>query len=507
MKLLQFNSKSLNTSQDYLQDYIKYKEFDILCITEIWDPTKIRCFKEYVSILDSREEKQGGGAAIFRHKSIKMVKNDNLMDNFELEAAWAETCINNQRCIIGSVYIPPGEIDKLDILDRALESIPISTPLLITGDLNCRSLSWERHRDNSKSTQSWKMGEKLEKIALKHGLLILNNGAYTRQESGNWSTPDLTLQRGLKKTPKWWTDSNVFLSSDHFPMRKADNTKWEEKTLTELKQLIDDNFCSNNSPDKAAEVLTDCLMKCAEECLPKKNVCCYSKPFWNQEITEASKKVKRAKNRAQSKGDPASWKVYKECQVELNKVYELSKERYWADKVSLLKAGDTAVWPVVNKLVKGSCSSAVQPLYDRNNKLCFDDKDISNILAETHIIRTSNEDQFDQTHYIEIEKEVECIIKNEKENLNDKSPYNSDLTEQEVAEARKAVPAFSSPGPDKVIPWMIKKANSVIVTVLRLLFLACWTVGQVPSIWKKTTKSSSRKKTKMITIKLRHTEE
>ena len=55
-----------------------------------------------------------------------------------------------------------GEIDKLDILDRALKSIPISTPLLLTGDLNCRSSSWEKNKDNSKNTPSWKMGEKME---------------------------------------------------------------------------------------------------------------------------------------------------------------------------------------------------------------------------------------------------------------------------------------------------------------------------------------------------------
>ena len=248
-------------------------------------------------------------------------------------------------------------------------TIPISTPILLTGDLNCRSLAWERHRDNSKSGTSWKMGEKLEKIALKHGLQILNNGAYTRQMSGNWSTPDLTLQRGLNKTPKWWVDSKVYLSSDHFPitieypeekivkerwdLRKADSNTWEDKTLTELKLLIQDNFCSNKDIDIAAEAFTDCLLKCAEECLPKKNVCCYSKPFWNQEITEATIKVKQAKNRAKLKGDPASWKVYMDCQLELNKVYEKSKEKHchWADKVSQLKPGDNAVWPVVSKLV------------------------------------------------------------------------------------------------------------------------------------------------------------
>ena len=104
MKLLQFNSRSLNASQHRLQDYIQYKGFDILCVTEIWDSTKLTRLKEYVPVLKDRGQR-GGGASIqellFRHKSVKLVENKSF-EKFDIEAVWADTVIENKRYILGS---------------------------------------------------------------------------------------------------------------------------------------------------------------------------------------------------------------------------------------------------------------------------------------------------------------------------------------------------------------------------------------------------------------------
>ena len=217
MKILQFNSRSLNTSQHRLQDYIQFKGFDILCITEIWDSKKLTRLKEYVPVLKDRG-KRGGGASIFRHKSVKLVENKNF-EKFDIEAVWADTVIENKRCILGSVYIPQtDQSKKIDILEKAIASIPETLPVIITGDLNCRSTAWEKFSDGNKNTVAWNLGKKMEKIITKYGFQILNTGAHTRQGSGVRSSPDVTIHRGFSSIPKWTTDEKAQLSSDHFPI-------------------------------------------------------------------------------------------------------------------------------------------------------------------------------------------------------------------------------------------------------------------------------------------------
>ena len=104
----------------------------------------------------------------------------------DLEAVWAEVMVENIRCVVGSVYIAPGDFHALDLLDLTVGRILQSHQhLLISMDANSRNYLWDNNCIGvSQYSNSFRMGCKLEDIINKHCLYIHNDGTPTYQ-SGN----------------------------------------------------------------------------------------------------------------------------------------------------------------------------------------------------------------------------------------------------------------------------------------------------------------------------------
>jgi len=103
------------------------------------------------------------------------------------------------RTVIGSVYIPPGDIDGLDLLDDVIGKIlQKNNNVLIGMDANSRSVLWD---DNSigitQHRKSFQMGAKLEVILNKHSLIIHNTGVPTYISGSVSTSPDVTVTTGL----------------------------------------------------------------------------------------------------------------------------------------------------------------------------------------------------------------------------------------------------------------------------------------------------------------------
>ena len=62
--------------------------------------------------------------------------------------------------------------------------------------------------------------------------------------------------------------------------------------------------------------------------------------------------------------------------------------------------------------------------------------------------------------------------------------YNTNITLQEVQAAISSIKQDSSPGPDNILPKMIKYSGEIIERPLLTLFQLCWDQGTVPLQWK-----------------------
>ena len=118
MRLLQNNIQSVSTSIQLLRHSVHRLNVDVVLLQEVWHPAEdifnIWQYTEPIVMLHQGSE--GGGVAIVTHRKVKVVH----LLQYEvdgLEAVWADVMLGKVRAVVGSVYVPPGDINAINILD------------------------------------------------------------------------------------------------------------------------------------------------------------------------------------------------------------------------------------------------------------------------------------------------------------------------------------------------------------------------------------------------------
>ena len=177
---------------------------------------------------------------------------------------------------------------KLKLLKDVVTALPPSTSLLLMGDLNTRSNSWENWQIGGQpNSMAPKMGDTVINMCSELGLTVMNNGAYTREAFGTKSAPDVTLCRNTPML-RWHVDHRQRLNSDHLPilitsnsndsksitkwnLRKVDWEKWSKDSNDTLLDFI--NESNNLQANDSLVLFTNKLKSLAEASWPKKQTC------------------------------------------------------------------------------------------------------------------------------------------------------------------------------------------------------------------------------------------
>jgi len=142
-------------------------QIDIVALQEIWHPADDSThFKGYSDpIMKVRTGREGGGVAIFTKNSVKRVHLQQYDVN-GLEAVWADVMVDRCRLVVGSVYIAPGDMTALNLLDSTIELILREhRRVIIAMDSNSRHGVWDESCIGlPKHSRSLQMGTKLDGI-------------------------------------------------------------------------------------------------------------------------------------------------------------------------------------------------------------------------------------------------------------------------------------------------------------------------------------------------------
>ena len=85
--------------------------------------------------------------------------------------------IGNVRLVVGSVYIPPGQLQQLHLLRGVLQRICTENSDVVIGmDANARNHLWEADMVSENSTNQ-RMGEVLADILMDCSMEVLNDGS------------------------------------------------------------------------------------------------------------------------------------------------------------------------------------------------------------------------------------------------------------------------------------------------------------------------------------------
>jgi len=141
MRVLQSNIQSINTSVPPLRQCSHRLHAETILLQEIWHPIDghINIRNYSIATVKLRNGREGGGVAIITHNSVRTLhKADYEVDG--LEAVWDDVMDKKVRMIVGSVYIPPGDVKALELLDDVISRILLSN---IGMDSNSHSTLWD----------------------------------------------------------------------------------------------------------------------------------------------------------------------------------------------------------------------------------------------------------------------------------------------------------------------------------------------------------------------------
>ena len=231
MRICQVNLRSYNTSKNLLQRHVDRNHIDLVAASETWEDGDTMSFKNwqtkdlFKNRIPDEQAEHGGGAALLAAPHVKIVPRKDLDIYPSLEVVWAQTKIGPDIVTICSAYIAPEREDHFNLLIDNLKYVNrvVSTPILLLGDINARSYSWESWHPSTRRKrydQAFKRGNTLVDLTQELCFTVLNNGQCTRIDyEGKKSSPDLSIILGnLQTNPVWRVDTNSYLNTDHFPI-------------------------------------------------------------------------------------------------------------------------------------------------------------------------------------------------------------------------------------------------------------------------------------------------
>lgn len=241
------------------------------------------------------------------------------------------------------------------------------------------------------------------------------------------SSPDVTLCRGLQNKARWHVDGRATLCTDHLPitiniqcknedtvrerldLKRADWNAWKaaiHPKLTEWERKLEEG--QYHDPDDAAAQFSKIIIDTAKDIIQIKRICKHSKPFMTPDLAENQKPLSEAKKKYNRRQDPHNHSHYIEKLEEYAKAYDKAQHDHWrvmCEEISTTSDGQL-IWHTVNKILKGTNTSLVQPLRKEDGSYDFDNETISKRLQNVHVVREVKEDMFDKAWKQEVSEEV-----------------------------------------------------------------------------------------------------
>ena len=134
-------------------------------------------------------------------------------------------------------------------------------------------------------------------------------------------------------------------------------------------------------------------------------------------------------------------------------------------------------WHMLDKVTGKKAINIVEPLIKENNRYTFNDKEISDILTETHFYKKAS--SFDNYHKEAIEREVDKLLAEKPKNCMEQ------VALKEVQSAIKDLNSYSAPGPDRIGTLLIKNGGDYLHKTITDILNATCQLGCFPDTWKR----------------------
>ena len=243
LKILFWNSQSMNNKEEQLISLTNKFNPEIICLNETWfNPNRNYKFHPYNIIRNDREDGYGGTAILIKNKInvitnvSKNYTNGPKDSTLQIQMITIEITENNKpyELYIINTYSSNQKTDMTKLTEFIRLNNVKTDRLIMLGDFNSKHLSWGCHTED-------RNGETLYDLCESNNLLIHNTLQFipTRLTSpqNNNSYTDLTISSMDLSLQINYNILDDTYGSDHFPSITELNASYSHST----EYLIDDN--------------------------------------------------------------------------------------------------------------------------------------------------------------------------------------------------------------------------------------------------------------------------
>ena len=447
LNICQVNICNLSpNSQMALEKYIWDKDIDIVAIQET-KMTVAPNLKNYYTYSSPSRGQSGteGGAALYVSKSIP---NQTRLSQFESDACniiWVLATVGNKKIIFGTAYIQPENIEHLKILIEQTKRVSLYAKshkldgVGLWGDFNARDVTWN-------DTTSNKHGVILKEYIETSDFYIISPGEATfscMSKDGRlgsslidlvissedmkdsfkccWVDREISLRTGAPGRGHWPVISQLDLEmkkkhrnkvSEVFDWKGTDWNVWQ----TVLDQQIDLNTTITESEDPF-EVFEEILKEIntsKDITVPKKTISDFSKPYWDDELSVKSRRLRLAMKEFNRWSTIENKMVLDELRDDFNT--SISKAiNEWSEKNSAnLNTRDQEIfWKAYRKNFKElEDNNGVDVLADKSGNLVYSPAEKIKILHNTfftgqHLANCKFDDKFRDKINKDVHRKIE----------------------------------------------------------------------------------------------------
>lgn len=496
--VLQWNARSLIRNGQEFKKYISdlVEKPHLICIQETWLQSKLDfIIPGYSSIRNDREQRQGGGVAIFVQIGLGFkTERVGQEDEFIVLRVWTG---RDQILVIN--YYNPG--NRLSI--QALENVwdLDQGNVIWCGDFNSHSGVWGSLRTD-------KNGEIVEEFIESKSLVCLNDGSGTRYNSRNntESVLDLTLvSSGVACNATWDVKRDFPMGSDHFPVVtrvgievaeaeesyisrwKIGRANWElfQRTVEELCVEWTDKDCSD--VEVFNNKLVSIIIQAAEASIPK-SVGRGSKksvPWWTEECSEAIKERNKAFKQVRRNFTLQYLNEYKRAQAIVRRTIRKAKRTCWRQYCNTIgrETKLSEIWGVIRKM-NGVKRSNTIPVLKSGNITAVNNEEKVELLVNTFVRVHSSENLSDTA------KDSRDRTLAENPDISARQSTTDSIMDRPFTlfELKKAVSRAkqSTPGKDGICYSMLARMKDESLEIVLKLFNLVWETGNIPCPWKQS---------------------
>ena len=462
-------------SQFCLNNYVADMRFDVICVQETGscDPEKLE-LHNMIHTTDVNEAANKGAALYVsnRHSLTKLNEISKLSTN--IDSCWALVIIDNQRFIIGSIYVKhkyKPAFREIMIMLKAAEKRKVELKakgILLFGDYNARHLSWGDFLNDD-------YGNKLVEL-LDHSLYSISipksptfrcinalyGGSYIDFCIISNSVADLVNicitdddielysgapKRGHVPVITELVHTNSFRATPYCEKLDIKSINWKCWSESIESDIVEnsENMESEENPYALWNILNGIITKATNIHGKMKKCSQYSKPYWTKSLTDCAERLRAARKNFIKRNTPNNLRKLDEAREKFDEERKSVCSEFLLNKVKLMNSSQSLqFWKEFNKIFKKKTLQKIDPLDDGKSGVITDNKAMEDCLFSVFFqAKHLSNGNFDDSFYQEINTLYDNIMKannieEELENLpQDLQNLNRPITMKEFSKAIK----------------------------------------------------------------------